>query len=373
MLRHSFQAFHTTFTVDSEYQFIKELGRGQQGPVIAAKHQRSGEWCAIKKKAYIGKKPDLIIQCLREIKATAHVYGHRNIISLYDVDIVFHSPDSFDVYLFEELMETDLRSVIHSGQPLTDDHFQAFIYQTLSGIKYIHSAGILHQDLKPGHILVNPDCELKICDFGQANNYGPGSRPHHPTDIAMDIAGARWYRAPEIILSAPTISTPIDIWSVGCILAEFLGGGKPLFKGKDYVDHLNHILSYLGTPPDSALGRIASLRGQYYLRSLSFKPRSPFSTVFPHENPLAVDLLTQMLHIDPAERITCEQAINHTYLEGWYDPADTLICEYKCDLNFQAEENIDEIRKLLTYNVDAFRDGVRAQARSAEIYPRPNQ
>lgn len=59
-------------------------------------------------------------------------------------------------------MEADLHQIIRSEQPLTDAHFQYFVYQVCRGLKYIHSANVLHRDLKPGNLLVNADCELKV-------------------------------------------------------------------------------------------------------------------------------------------------------------------------------------------------------------------
>lgn len=93
---------------------------------------------------------------------------------------------------------------IRSGQPLTDAHFQSFLYQTLCGLKYIHSANVLHRDLKPGNLLVNADCELKICDFGLARGYTPGggtSRTAGNQGFMTEYVATRWYRAPEIMLS----------------------------------------------------------------------------------------------------------------------------------------------------------------------------
>ena len=102
-------------------------------------------------------------------------------------------------------MECDLAAIIRSGQPLTDAHFQSFIFQILCGLKYIHSANVLHRDLKPGNLLVNADCELKICDFGLARGYTPGGTSNAKTaanqGFMTEYVATRWYRAPEIMLS----------------------------------------------------------------------------------------------------------------------------------------------------------------------------
>ena len=103
------------------------------------------------------------------------------------------------VYLYIELLEADLHAIIRSGQPLTDAHYQSFIYQVLCGLKYIHSANVLHRDLKPGNLLVNADCELKICDFGLARGYS--EVPEENAGYMTEYVATRWYRAPEIMLS----------------------------------------------------------------------------------------------------------------------------------------------------------------------------
>ena len=106
-----------------------------------------------------------------------------------------------------------LSSQIRSQQPLSDAHFQSFIYQTLCGLKYIHSANVLHRDLKPGNLLVNADCELKICDFGLARGYSPGNNTN-PRSAAnqgfmTEYVATRWYRAPEIMLSFANYVGPL--------------------------------------------------------------------------------------------------------------------------------------------------------------------
>jgi len=234
-------------------------------------------------------------------------------------------------------------------------------------LKYIHSANVLHRDLKPGNLLVNADCELKICDFGLARGYTPGggtSKSAGNQGFMTEYVATRWYRAPEIMLSFANYTTAIDVWSVGCILAELLGG-KPIFKGRDYVDQLNQILHYLGTPSEDTLRRVGSPRAQDYIRSLPIKPRVPFATLYPHANPLAIDLLSQMLCFDPAKRISCEQALNHPYLQVWHDPADEPVCEAKFDFSFEEEDSIEGMKKLIVEEVNSFRKEVRAQARAA--------
>jgi len=116
------------------------------------------------------------------------------------------------------------------------------------GLKYVHSAGVVHRDLKPSNILVNENCDLKICDFGLARIQDPQMTGYVST---------RYYRAPEIMLTWQKYDIEVDIWSAGCIFAEMLEG-KPLFPGKDHVNQFSIITELLGTPPDDVIHTIAS-------------------------------------------------------------------------------------------------------------------
>ncbi|KAG9646716.1 mitogen-activated protein kinase spm1, partial [Aureobasidium melanogenum] len=254
--------------------------------------------------------------------------------------------------------ECDLAAIIRSGQPLTDAHFQSFIYQILCGLKYIHSANVLHRDLKPGNLLVNADCELKICDFGLARGFS-----NEPDNVAAgfqtEYVATRWYRAPEIMLSFAEYTKAIDVWSVGCILAELLGG-KPFLKGKDYVDQLNQILHVLGTPDESTLQLIGSPRAREYVRGLPYMPRIPYQQFFPRANSDALDLLEKMLAFVPAKRITTEEALEHPYLAIWHDPSDEPACPTKFDFRFEVVKEIPELRTIIFDEVRRFRSEVRA-------------
>ena len=129
-------------------------------------------------------------------------------------------------------MDTDLHRVIRT-QKLSIDHCQYFIYQTLRGLKAIHAVDVIHRDLKPSNLLLNGNCDLKICDFGLARHLADVDDQR---GMMTEYVATRWYRAPEIMLTFKQYTTSIDVWSVGCILAELLSG-RPLFPGKDCKRH----------------------------------------------------------------------------------------------------------------------------------------
>lgn len=163
----------------------------------------------------------------------------------------------------------------------------------------------------------------------------------------------------------------VDVWSVGCILAELLGG-RPFFKGRDYVDQLNQILHYLGTPNEETLSRIGSPRAQEYVRNLPFMPKVPFQRLFPNANLDALDLLDRMLAFDPTSRISVEEALEHRYLHIWHDASDEPNCPTPFDFSFEVEEQIPEMRQMILDEVVRFRHSVRRQPAPAATLD-PNQ
>ncbi|CAG8553267.1 8644_t:CDS:10 [Ambispora gerdemannii] len=357
MGRHAFP-LKQPFLVDDKYQFIRELGQGAYGFVCAARNTQTGEGVAIKKVTNVFNKTILTKRALREVKLLQHFRGHKNITCLFDMDII-NPLDYNEIYLYEELMEADLHAIIRSKQSLTDAHYQSFTYQILCGLKYIHSANVLHRDLKPGNLLVNADCELKICDFGLARGFS--ENPEADSGFMTEYVATRWYRAPEIMLSFQSYTKAIDLWSVGCILAELLGG-VPLFKGRDYVDQLNQILQTLGTPNDETLTRIGSPRAQEYIRNLPYMRKKPFQELFPNANPLAIDLMERLLAFDPSQRITVEQALEHPYLSVWHDPNDEAICISTFDFSsFESVNDPQLMRQMIADEVAKFRALVRRQ------------
>ena len=178
---------------------------------------------------------------LREIKLLKHL-KHDNIVGIVDMmpPMTRYVDDFHDVYIVSELMETDLYRIIYSKQSLSIDHVKYFTYQILRALKYIHSANVLHRDLKPSNLLVNSNCDLKICDFGLARGVLDDSqmKDQSKRPLLTEYVVTRWYRAPEIMLACHEYDKPVDVWSTGCILAELLAR-KPYFPGDDYIDQVS--------------------------------------------------------------------------------------------------------------------------------------
>jgi len=307
----------TTWDIPERYQNLSAVGAGAYGQVCSSDDARSvstegvAQKVAIKKLARPFQSAIHAKRTYRELRMLKHM-RHENIIGLLDVFTPASSIETFsDVYLVTHLMGADLNNIVKT-QKLSDEHVQFLVYQILRGMKYVHSAGIIHRDLKPSNIAVNEDCELKILDFGLAR----------PTENEMTgYVATRWYRAPEIMLNWMHYHQTVDMWSVGCIMAEMLTG-KALFPGTDHIDQLTRILVLCGTPTEETLNKITSEEAQNYIRSLPKMERKNFSEVFKGANPLAIDLLEKTLDMDADKRISAEQALAHQYLSVYSDPQD---------------------------------------------------
>ena len=149
-----------------------------------------------------------------------------------------------------------------------------------------------------------------MCDFGLAR----GLNVEDANNLTEYVV-TRWYRAPEIMLSCKEYTYSIDVWSVGCILAELLLK-KPLFPGDDYIHQLKIISDVLGSPTEEDLAFVTSEKAKRFMKQQPYKPRVPFSTIFSKANPVAVDLLEKMLVFDPHKRISVDDALAHEYMSS---------------------------------------------------------
>lgn len=314
------------FEVEQRYSVKAIIGHGAYGTVCSGLDLRTKQPVAIKKVHKIFQHRSLARRTLREL-IFLRCFEHENIMNLHRV--MRPNRDRIaSLYMVCEHMETDLAMVIRSPQALSDDHCQFFLYQVLRGLKYIHSASVMHRDLKPRNLLVNSNCDLKICDFGLGRVI--------PNDIKVrmsDYIATRWYRAPEVILSREKYTSAIDIWAVGCILAELLLR-RPLFPGKDSFHQLSLIISIIGCPRVEAkldgLNKKRSSRsakkGRSFLRALPKKKGKPLNQVVPNASAIALDLLTKLLSFDPSKRPTVEETLKHPYFEELHFEDDEPVC-----------------------------------------------
>lgn len=317
----------TKFVVDKKYKIIKPIGHGAYGVVVSARDEETGKKVAIKKIPKAFNDLTDAKRILREIKLMRH-FNHENIIAIDDLQKPPSKALFEDVYIISELMETDLHRIIYSRQELSDDHIQYFVYQILCSLKYMHSANVLHRDLKPANVLLNSNCDLKVCDFGLAR--GVDERSVDLTEYVV----TRWYRAPEIMLSCQEYTKAIDVWSVGCIFAELLGS-KPLFPGDDYIHQLRIITDVLGTPSDDDLDFVKSERARAFMKKQAHKPKVPFSSLYKGANKSALDLLDKMLVFHPKKRITIEEALKHPYMESLHNEEDEPVADKPFNFAFE--------------------------------------
>ncbi|KAJ3235339.1 Mitogen-activated protein kinase [Chytriomyces hyalinus] len=338
-------------SITKRYKFDRELGNGAYGVVWGATSVETGEKVAIKKiRANNFEEPILAKRALRELKLLRHLHGHDNIINFIDCDI--NGETSFnELYFVQDMMEADLNQIIKSKQALTDQHFQFFTYQLLRGLKWMHSADIVHRDLKPGNLLVNSDCELKICDFGLARSVGSAVGEYANTEYVA----TRYYRAPEVVLSPKHYSKSLDIWSVGCILGELMTG-KILFQGRDYIDQLQKVFEVIGTPPESALTPLCSARVVRHIRSWPHYSKMNGKRLFPNADPQAIDLFDRLLTFSPVERVTAARALTHPYLAAFHVPEEEPDHPKKFDFAFESAQSIEDIKKLIAAEVRSFKD-----------------
>lgn len=163
----------------------------------------------------------------------------------------------------------------------------------------MHSAHVIHRDLKPSNLLLNKNCDLKICDLGLARGF------EADTNVLTEYVVTRWYRAPEVILNASEYTSAIDVWSIGCIMAELLGRA-PLLPGDDYLDQIKRVIGILGTPTNEDMEFIGNDLAKKYVRSLPKRNKQTWSTLFPKSNPVALDLLSKMMTFNPEKRYTVQ-------------------------------------------------------------------
>ncbi|XP_069782139.1 mitogen-activated protein kinase 10 isoform X5 [Narcine bancroftii] len=367
---YSVEVGDSTFTVLKCYQNLKPIGSGAQGIVCASYDAVLGRNVAIKKLSRPFQNQTHAKRAYRELVLMKCV-NHKNIISLLNVFTPQKSLDDFqDVYLVMELMDANLCQVIQ--MELDHERMSYLLYQMLCGIKHLHSAGIIHRDLKPSNIVVKSDCTLKILDFGLARTAG--------TSFMMTpYVVTRYYRAPEVILgmgykendflhvkySQGSLSPETVACDQNCHLSDKT---RSLSASSD-IDQWNKVIEQLGTPSPEFMKKLQPTVRNYVENRPKYTGHT-FPKLFPdclfpadsEHNKLkasqARDLLSKMLVIDPAKRISVDEALQHPYINVWYDPAEVeapppQIYDKQLD---EREHSIDEWKELIYKEVMDFEE-----------------
>lgn len=300
--------------VERRYEIVQKLGKGAYGIVWRAIDRKTRATVALKK-VFDGFSNTTDAQrTYREVMFLQRVQ-HDNIIKLLNV---IRSENKVDLYIVFELMETDLHATIR-GNILQDIHKQFVTYQLLRCIRFLHRHQIIHRDLKPANLLLNSDCHMKLADFGLARSVDQATSDISTTvvrPVLTEYIATRWYRPPEIVVGSLRYGKPMDIWSIGCVIAEMLTG-RALFQGSSTMNQLERIVAAIGMPSPADLESMESQFTDTMMGNLPTVQPKPLKQVLSTCPRDAVDLISKMLVFNPNHRITAELAMRHPYVAGF--------------------------------------------------------
>jgi len=289
----------------NKYQIIKIIGDGTYGQVYEGINKETNKKVAIKKlKNKMSSWEDCILQ--NEVRFLRKL-NHENVVKLLEV---IREQNSDVSYIFE-YCDCNLFQFIENHRKqkmfISEMKIRNIIYQIVCGVKYLHSCNIMHRDLKPENILMIINNNLiKIADFGTAKEI-----PEYKNNSLTDYVCTRWYRAPECTLKSTNYNEKIDVWAIGCIMAE-LYTLKPLFPGIDEFDQLNKILKIVGTPEYNEWPEGYALVQKLNIRLPNYNKSNLKQYVF-NANDDAIDFLEFIFQLNPDKRPSCSELLKHPY------------------------------------------------------------
>jgi len=290
------------------YATERVVGNGSFGVVIQATCLETAETVAIKKVLQDKRFKNRELQIMKMV-------DHPNIVKLKQCFYSHNEKDETYLHLVLEYVPDTVyrisKSYSKNNQRMPPIFVKLYTYQMCRAMGHIHKYGICHRDIKPQNLLVNTENhQLKLCDFGSAKVLVPG-------EPNISYICSRYYRAPELIFGAIDYTSAIDVWSIGCVLAELMLG-QPLFPGESGVDQLVEIIKVLGTPTKE---EIHAMNPNYTEFKFPQIKAHPWAKVFSKRMPPdAVDLVGRLLQYAPQKRVTCHQAMTHPFFDELRDP-----------------------------------------------------
>ncbi|KAK0410009.1 hypothetical protein QR680_004895 [Steinernema hermaphroditum] len=292
----------------AEFECLNRIEEGTFGVVYRAREKKTDEIVALKRLKMEREKEGFPITSLREVNMLLKAGSHPNVVNVREI-VVGSNMDK--IYLVMEYVEHDMKALMETLKNRKKNfpigQVKTLLHQLLSGCAHMHSEWILHRDLKTSNLLLSHKGILKIGDFGLAREFGDPLKEYTPIVVTL------WYRAPELLLGAKKYSTPIDMWSVGCIFAEFLKL-MPLFPGKSEMDEVNKIFMELGSPSEKIWPGYSELP---YVKQCSFThyPYNQLRKKFGSNviTDTGFQLLNRFLTYNPDRRISAAEALDHPW------------------------------------------------------------
>ncbi|CAK90564.1 unnamed protein product (macronuclear) [Paramecium tetraurelia] len=295
--------FENEWGDSDQYEVIRKIGRGKYSDVYEGIKYPQGTRVVIKVLKPVKKQ-----KIKRETKILLTIRGHPNVIELSD--IVRDPSSKTPCLIFDYIDHVDFRSLFPK---LTDIDIRFYLFELIKALDYCHSKGIMHRDVKPQNIIVDPKKKLlKLLDFGLAEYYHPGQ------DYNVRVA-SRYFKGPELLVDNVYYDYSLDIWSTGAMMASMIFKKEPFFQGQDNYDQLVVISKVLGTEELQAYIKKYRIRLDPVLESkLGNYPKKEWVKFINAENKHlcsdeAIDILSRMLVYDHALRITPKDAMDHPY------------------------------------------------------------
>ncbi|CAR26698.1 ZYRO0B16038p [Zygosaccharomyces rouxii] len=292
----------------SNYEIVNKIGRGKYSEVFSGKSVINNQPCVVKV-----LKPVKMKKIYRELKILTNLTGGPNVVGL--LDIVQDPGSKIPALIFEEIKNVDFRT-LYPLLKLSD--MQYYFTQLLIALDYCHSMGIMHRDVKPQNVMIDPaERKLRLIDWGLAEFYHPG------VDYNVRVA-SRYHKGPELLVNLNQYDYSLDLWSVGCMLAAIVFKKEPFFKGSTNADQLVKIAAVLGTKQlMTYLAKYGLKLPSEYDNIMKDFTKKPWTHFISSETKMAVpeivDLIDNLLRYDHQERLTAKEAMDHKFFKTNYD------------------------------------------------------